>query len=239
MIFFFTDWLRKYFQDYRYQSINTDDFLSSFESAFPKVSEHIDWKAWLHGEGYLPEIPELDMSLANEAVELATQWLSLFRDVDDLEYDVAIRKCRDVLGSKVEEFAQWDAKQQHGFVTDLRARIVAGEEPEPIVWNVKCPGYLEDIHGFNEISNSEVRFMWCRLALLGCYEGVLENTRNFVSIQGRMKYVRPLYKDMHEIYPKGDYSVDLFAINKSSYHSITVKMIELDLGLSSERKAKG
>eukprot|EP00178_Gracilaria_changii_P008070 TRINITY_DN2494_c0_g1_i2.p1 TRINITY_DN2494_c0_g1~~TRINITY_DN2494_c0_g1_i2.p1 ORF type:complete len:360 (+),score=43.52 TRINITY_DN2494_c0_g1_i2:101-1180(+) len=234
------DWMRDdYFKSYQYQSINTDDFLRSFSERFHTVYKNFDWDTWLHAEGNCPDYGYLDLTLVRQAADFADKWLGLFKEVDHLSYEKAVDECRRQLGTDVQDFETWDAKTKHGFLTDMRGKIAAGEiGGQPIVWNSKCPGYLEDIHNFNSIKNSEVRFMWCRLALSGCYENVLDNADDFVSIQGRMKYIRPLYSDMNDIYPKGEHAKDLFAENRDSYHSIAVKMIEKDLGLESSSKAR-
>jgi len=228
----FIDWLRNYFQENQYQSISTDDFLVQFKGAFPKVSATVNWDTWLYGVGYCPTLAPLDMTLVNEAIALSDTWIGLFEKVEPLGYDEAVEECRNTLGSKIEEFNEWDAKQQHGFLTDLRGRIAAGED---ITWHEKCAGYLHDIHGFNTVQNAEIRFMWCRLAISACWEKVLPNVEDFLAIQGRMKYIRPLYTDLDQTYPKGDYAKEQFALNRNSYHSIAVKMIEQDLGLSSRK----
>lgn len=233
--------MRQYFQLYQYQSISTDKFLSMFKETFPTVSEKVEWDRWLYSPGYSPELVPLDRTLVDQAVALSDQWIGIFKVVEPLEEDEAIAYCRSTLGTKIEEFNEWDSKQKHGFLTDLRGRIIAKDTSgEEIIWNEKNAGYMDTIHDFNNYShykNSEIRFMWCRLALLGCYEKVLENAKDFVGIQGRMKYIRPIYEDMHLLYPKGDYSVNLFLENESSYHSIAVKMIRKDLGLGESRNA--
>lgn len=132
---------------------------------------------------------------------------------------------------------KWEAKTKNGFLTDLSCKITASEcTGETLVWNSKYAWYLEDIHGFNAINNSEVRFMWCRLALSECYENVLENVDDFVSIQDRMKYIRPLYTDMNGIYPRCCHAKDLFAANRNSYPTVAGKMIQKDLSPDSTRK---
>jgi len=45
-------------------------------------------------------------------------------------------------------------------------------------------------------SNSEIRFRSLRLGLQSGAEEVLASALSFVTSQGRMKYIRPLYRDM-------------------------------------------
>lgn len=54
----------------------------------------------------------------------------------------------------------------------------------------------------------------------------------FITTQGRMKYVRPLYRALHESKMGKDLAVDAFLKNKDFYHPICAKMIASDLKLT-------
>ncbi len=54
----------------------------------------------------------------------------------------------------------------------------------------------------------------------------------FITSQGRMKFVRPLYRALHESEMGRDLAVDAFLKNKDFYHPICAKMIASDLKLT-------
>lgn len=58
---------------------------------------------------------------------------------------------------------------------------------------------------------------------------ILENTVDFVTSQGRMKYVRPLYREMFKSPMARILAVETFLKHASSYHPIARKMVAADL----------
>ena len=70
------------------------------------------------------------------------------------------------------------------------------------------------------------------LALRHGLEAVVPEVVEFLAEQGRMKFVRPLYR---KLYGAGDegraLAMSTFTRLRSSYHAIAQKMIASDLGL--------
>jgi leukotriene-A4 hydrolase len=58
---------------------------------------------------------------------------------------------------------------------------------------------------------------------------ILENTVEFVTSQGRMKYVRPLYREMFKSPMAKTLAIETFLKHASSYHPIARKMVAADL----------
>lgn len=67
----------------------------------------------------------------------------------------------------------------------------------------KCPISIQKLKNMNllykldEIRNSEIRFRWLRLCMLSKWDEKINDALAFVNSQGRMKFVRPLYRDMY------------------------------------------
>ena len=53
---------------------------------------------------------------------------------------------------------------------------------------------LDEAYSFSANRNSEVRFNWCMLCSSGGHELAFPGVVEFATSQGRMKYVRPIYK---------------------------------------------
>ena len=51
----------------------------------------------------------------------------------------------------------------------------------------------------------------------------------FLQAQGRMKYLRPLYRALHRSKVGRQAAIDTFKAAKSSYHPIAAKMVAADL----------
>ncbi|KAI0566489.1 membrane alanine aminopeptidase [Gracilaria domingensis] len=228
---FFTLTYTYYYQSkFKYQSISSSDFVRMFEKTFPKTAEEIDVDLWLHGTGKCPDLAPVDTSLLEEASSRAGQWLNFFVTVKDDDEETALKKAHEEFHNWGPQFTGWEAKQTLCFLNELQAKIGEGSTiKDGVVWNEKCASIIQSLCDFNSMRNSEVRFAWCRIALKAKYEKALDNVKDFVSTQGRMKFVRPLFKDMYHVYPRGQYAKELFNLLKSSYHSIARKMIEKDL----------
>lgn len=86
---------------------------------------------------------------------------------------------------------------------------------------------------FHESKNSEIFFRYSKLAIAAGDERILPTVIRFITTQGRMKYVRPLYRALFESecpFTKLT-AIEAFEANKDFYHPIAAKMIAKDLEL--------
>ena len=62
---------------------------------------------------------------------------------------------------------------------------------------------MEELYKLNVVRNSEIRFRWLRLNLRGKVENAVSGALEFVTEQGRMKFVRPIYRFVYfiDVYP--------------------------------------
>ena len=72
-------------------------------------------------------------------------------------------------------------------------------------------------------------FRWFRVCIKARYEQIVEKALKFITQQGRMKYVRPIYRDLLSWDKQRDYAIDVFNENKDFYHSICRNMLEKDI----------
>ncbi|EME31115.1 Leukotriene A-4 hydrolase [Galdieria sulphuraria] len=213
--------LRSYFEHFKFQSITTDEFVSYFseyfDALFPDANfdsqnrielSNFDWNTWLYGTGEPPEYASFDLSLVNHARQLAQQCLDT--------------QCEMLTWHDVEE---WETTQMVVFLNHLLASDKLTYEA------VKKLDFQIRFSQGRWSRNAEVRFIWLRVSLRNHYEPSVENAIDFITSQGRMKYIRPIYKDLYYIYPRGDLALKTFEENRHRYHSIAVKLIARDLEL--------
>lgn len=223
------EFLREYFGVYKYQSITTSDFIDFFKQKFPKTADRVDFEKWLRGTGGCPELGTLDTSLVEEAATLAKEWLDLFKELKYESVEDGTKKLSGKFSGEV--FNEWDPKQKLCFLNELKANITeVNTETSDVTWDEGCVELLQQQYDLDSTRNSEIRFVWYRLALLGGYGKIIEKVKEFLSEQGRMKFVRPLFNDLYHTFPRGDFATMLFKELKGRYHSICVKMVERDLG---------
>ena len=67
--------VRRYIAAFARKTITSHEFKAFFQHTFPTVSS-VDWDAWLHAYGDVPEKLKLDSSLAVAGQQLAAAWLA-------------------------------------------------------------------------------------------------------------------------------------------------------------------
>lgn len=80
--------------------------------------------------------------------------------------------------------------------------------------------------------NPEVKQRWLPTGLTVDYDPVFEPAHDFVSAQGRLKYLTPIYAAL-ENSGKHDLAVEWFHENEGFYHPIAVSSLEATLHLDS------
>lgn len=79
--------------------------------------------------------------------------------------------------------------------------------------------------------NCQVRLRWIRLGLRLHYEPSIENALAMVTEQGRMKLVRPLYRDLYEWEAARSKAIATFTKNRPNMHNTTASLVAKDLHL--------
>lgn len=213
----FLEFLRQWFDKYAFQSVCSDDFLRFFESKFPAIASKIDFNAWMHNPGTVGQEMPLDLSLVEAASMLAARWAG----IDDAS------KNRDCLKDMFlpTDVKGWSSNQMIALLTDLLATLRKHKCDGRLKLDQAVADYMAEIYNLDKTRNAEIRFYWCHIGLLLSRPKAVEQTREFVLEQGRMKYVRPLYEALHSVYPRGPLAKELFTANQAKYHPIAVKVI--------------
>ena len=183
----------------------------------------VDWEVWTTGTGMPPVEPPFDRSLLEQAEQEAARW------------------CADAQVPDADIVAGWPVLQQMVFLDVLRERCDAelGSGSESRADNAQQHARWEALlqrlsscAPFKGSRNAELRF---RLGMLVASAAVAPLFGVIVTLleeQGRMKFVRPLYR---KLYGAGDegraLAMSTFTRLRSSYHAIAQKMIASDLGL--------
>ncbi|XP_054717226.1 leukotriene A-4 hydrolase-like [Uloborus diversus] len=173
----FDKFLRAYIQEYKYKSIDTDTwkmFLYKYFSNQKDVLDKVDWNAWLYTPGMPPVKPEYDCSLAKKCMNLAGLWTQA--SAEDLDQFSA------------KDIAEFSSYQLQKFLSFLLQ-----EESFPLNKIEK----LTDVYGLKNTRNSEVQYRWIRLGLKAQWKGIIDSALEFVTTIGRMKFIRPIYRDMY------------------------------------------
>ncbi|XP_039759407.1 leukotriene A-4 hydrolase isoform X2 [Pararge aegeria] len=206
----FDGFIRSYLNKFQRQSIDTFQFKDHFLEYFKdneKIST-IDWDTWL----YKPGMPSLcfcdsfDRSMTDSVQVVVGK-------VNDVE-------CTILNYTDVRRFSP----QQLIYL--LQTLI----EQEPLsLERLRDVGETYRIDGNR---NSEIEFRWLRLCVRSKDETKLDDALQFVNKQGRMKYVRPLYRDLYAWEEVRERVIANFLKNEPFMMHVTAYMLKKDLHLS-------
>ncbi|ETN83219.1 peptidase family M1 [Necator americanus] len=88
---------------------------------------------------------------------------------------------------------------------------------------------LNNLYGLNNSENCEILLNWIRLCIKAKWEPIIEKALKFVTSQGRLKYCRPVYRDLTGWPAAKSRARDSYIKSRSSMHPITAEMIAKDL----------
>ncbi|XP_039481238.1 leukotriene A-4 hydrolase isoform X1 [Drosophila santomea] len=211
----FEPFLRDYLKKYAYKSIETKDFQSALYDYFIDTDKKdklsaVDWDLWLKTEGMPPVIPKFDESLANVTKELASLWSSKnvaeLTDSAEIKKTISIHQLIDFLGKLIE------CKD----IVDLTESKI---------------NLLESTYNLKSSKNAEVRFRLNRLVIRARLIKRLEEVLEFANSNFRMKFCRPIYRDLAGWPEAKPAAIRNFVSVKDQMMAVCSHTIEKDLGL--------
>ncbi len=205
----FEGFARSYIAAFRYRTLTSADFRDFFlgwcESREIDASD-VDWYAWFHTPGMPPVTPEYSDEMSRRTDELAGRWIDEGAGGDFSASDMD----------------GWPSKLRIAFLETLLARSLAAEAP-PLSLAVLTK--LDGLYGLTAMKNSEIRCRWQRLCIRHRADFIVPHVVEFLKEQGRMKFVRPLYRDLGSWEAQRGVAVETFNEWRANYHPIAAKMI--------------
>ena len=209
----FEPFLKVYVNKFRLGTVTPTKFRDLFESYMKSANvphsslSKIDWNGWLNNPGMPLVKPTFDYSLYKGAEKVGKSWL-----------DSSTKVTGDELNG-------WTTDQIVLALKTARKAVSKGEG------KVEC-SVLDKAYSFSNTKNAEIKFAWLILCIDSSYKAVVDEIVAFVTSLGRMKFVRPIYKQLFA----GDaefqkLAVDTFTKHRQSYHAICQKMVARDLKL--------
>lgn len=186
----FDQFVKRYMNRFRFMSISTETFESYFRHCFPEASETIDLDLWFRGTGLPDNAPVFESEKLNAILALAKAF------------------------SK-------EATCELGLLDQLNAtetQVFLSELPQKLTEN-HCR-VLEEKLNLKESGNAEILCLWYGIAIYSGYHSVLDAVSSFLKKFGRMKFLKPLFKALHETATTKELAADLFDTYGASYHPI-------------------
>uniref|UniRef100_A0A452GPG1 Leukotriene A(4) hydrolase n=1 Tax=Gopherus agassizii TaxID=38772 RepID=A0A452GPG1_9SAUR len=205
----FIGFLKAYIQQFSYKSAVTEDwkkFLYSYFKDKVDVLNKVDWNAWMHTPGMPPVKPTYDMTLSNACVDLSQRWIKA-KEGDLCSFSSADLK--DLSSHQLIEFLA----------------LLLLEAPLPVS-HVKR---MQEVYNFNAVNNSEIRFRWLRLCIQAKWEEAIPLALKMATEQGRMKFTRPLFRDLYNFEKSRDQAVSSFMQHRVCMHPVAAMLVAKDL----------
>ena len=205
-----------YFSTWKFKSLDSFEFKSTlleFFASDPEASvalkKQVDWERWFYAPGLPPWKPEFDTSLVDVCYALAKKWETL--RVDSKETSNFEPHPDDAKG--------WTANQIVVFLETLQLF------PSPL--HHQAVQSLGSVYSLDSSANVEIVSRFYQIGLIAGYKGVLKPTAELLGRVGRMKFVRPLYREMAKV--DNALAKATFEKYRKFYHPICRNAVEGDL----------
>ncbi|XP_030031812.1 leukotriene A-4 hydrolase isoform X1 [Manduca sexta] len=203
----FDDFLRSYLRNFSKKSLDTDQFKAYLLNYFKDNDKlnAVDWETWFFKSGMPPIIPDYDTSMTKSVTALVAK----------ISQDNAT-----ISESDVKSFTP------HQMINLLQELIDRPALP------LETLQTLGEEYKVNASKNTELLYRWLRLCIRSKDHSKLNEVFNFVNQQGRMKYVRPVYRDLYAWEDVRDQAIDNFLKNEQYMMHVSAYTIRKDLHLS-------
>ncbi|XP_064400274.1 leukotriene A-4 hydrolase-like [Halichondria panicea] len=210
--------LRSYVNKYKFLTITSVEWKQYFLEYFKKqvdegVFDSVEWDKWFYDPGLPPHKPVYDTSLADISAALAERWCTLSEATEDSLSGFSESDISGMTSMTLQEF--------------LNQLLSKPKIDIPILQG------MDTVYKLSKMGNNEVKLRWQRLCLKSGWSEVIPAVVDFITTQGRMKYVRPLYRALYNCGEDGKaLAVSTFKKYKEFYHSVAANQLAKDLKLT-------
>ena len=193
----FDAFLRKYFDEHKFQSMTTEKFLAYLDENLIKPNQlDVDINAWVYGPGLpdgYPQVPAERFIKVDQATESFRQ------------------------GKKAKELdtKDWSTHEWLHFIRTLPDTMTEAQLKD-----------LDQSFGFTASNNSEIKAAWFKVAINQGYgRQILPAIREFLVNVGRRKFLTPIYTALMEN-GMAEEAKSIFNEAKANYHSVSYNTID-------------
>ncbi|GAB0089568.1 Leukotriene A(4) hydrolase [Sergentomyia squamirostris] len=208
----FDPFLQFYLNKYKYKSILTDDFKQTVfeyfhDTKYSDILSKIDWDKWLHGTGMPPIIPDFDTSLVDVAQKHVELWKS--SDIQEIEKSPLLKSSLSSLQVK-----------------EMLTKLLE------VKFSVDKLNALAKAYKLSETKNSEIRFLFLRLCIRARNVAAIDDIIAFANSNFRMKFVRPVYKELSQWPEMRERAIENFHRVKDQMMKTCAVQVANDMGIS-------
>jgi leukotriene-A4 hydrolase len=196
----FDAFLRGWFDSHRFQSVTTETFVEALRKDLFKGDDaawrELKIEEWIYQPG-IPSNMIVPVSRRFERTRAAAEAFARDGSLDLVKKD------------------EWVTTEWLDFLNHLPKPMTAAQMDS-----------LDRRFGFSRSGNSEILFAWLMHAVRNTYEPAFPALEDFLTRQGRRKFVKPLYQAMEENPKTRDLARRIYARARPTYHPITTASID-------------
>ncbi|WP_417666761.1 M1 family metallopeptidase [Pseudidiomarina sp.] len=188
----FDKFLRKYFDDFAFQSISTAQFKTYLQRELlaknPDAVSISKVNEWLHEPGLPADAPKPTSDAFAQVEKQMQRWLK---------------------GGQLQT-EEWTTHEWLHFINNL-----------PLDISAENMARLDREFNLTEIKNSEIAHAWLKLSIVKKYEPARERLRSYLLTIGRNKLVSPLYRELAKTPDNLKWAREVYEQAKPGYHPLT------------------
>ena len=194
----FDQFLRKYFDEHAFETINTEAFI---EYAGKKLAEGIEIdRQLLENWIYEPGLPQTMPVVESERFNQVDQQLELWKS------GTAATELRT---------SKWSSHEWLHFIRNLPEQEAISRLEE-----------LDQAFGFTDTGNSEMLAAWLIYAINHNYQAAYQSLENFLSSVGRRKFLQPIYESLAKTEDGKALALSIYRQARKNYHSVAINTID-------------
>jgi hypothetical protein len=196
----FDRFLKGYFDHFAFRSITTAEFVAYLQEQLlkgdPRRAAQVPVREWL----YRPGLPGTAPTFRAEALEKVERQAK------------AWAQGKTAKNLRTED---WSTQEWLHFLSVLPGKLTAARLKE-----------LDAALGLTRRTNAEVLFQWLLLAVRHRYEPAYPRLEEFLTAQGRRKFLKPLYEELARTPEGREQARRIYARARPTYHPIAVATVD-------------
>ena len=192
------EFLKKYFNDHKFQTIVTEEFLSYLkENLLDDNFKGLNVEQWVFESGIPENCPKVN-SLRFKNVESS---VATFLDSGSEELKYASEK--------------WSTHEWLHFLKHLPESLNLGQMAD-----------LDKVFNLSNSGNSEILAVWFLQSIKNDYKPAFENLENFLLKIGRRKFLQPLYLELSKNQEHKIWAKKVYKKARNNYHYVSFNTID-------------
>ncbi|MGD1840271.1 MAG: M1 family metallopeptidase [Thermonemataceae bacterium] len=205
----FDRFLRKYFETFAFESMNTQRFINYLEKEIIKddevLAKKINYKDWIYGTGLPQNCPKVTSKRFTQV-------------------DAQLQLWKETQSTDSLNTADWSTQEWLHFIRQL-----------PVQMDIEQMKQLDEAYEFTASGNTEIQAAWYVHAIEHQYEAAYEAIENFLINIGRRKFMPPMYSALVKTEEVRTLAKDIYAKARPNYHYVAVNTLDEIVGYQSAK----